>query len=123
MKGFALIFNRRETFSGYPYINIYNLIEVEEDKEEWSTDLYYVLKRSTIEIPIGSWEECDDYEHKVDKKIKKLDLKGKYLQSNEVENYYIYNAETKESFELSDYQEYFENALKEFVCSEFILRP
>jgi len=36
------------------------LIKVQIDKEEWSEDTYYILGRSCVEIPIGSWEESGE---------------------------------------------------------------
>lgn len=122
-KGLVLLFNRKETDKGYPYINIYNLVDVEIDKEEWDNDPYIVLTRSYIEVPIGSWEESRDYQYKIGLKIEKMNLKGKYLQRDNEDLFEIYDADTKEIIELKDNQETIEHNFTELLCSQFVLFP
>ena len=122
-KGFVLLFNRKETESGYPYINVYNLIEVEIDLEEWDDDPYIVLSRSQEQISIGSWEEVNDYQSKIQKKIDKLDLKGKYLHVDEDGLYEIYDADNKKLVPMIDNQEKISHNMGEFLSSIFLCLP
>lgn len=124
MKGLVLLFQKRETSEqGYPYTNFYNLIEVEVDKEDWSEDPYYILRRSNIQVPIGSWEENNDYDARVTRKVERMKLKGYYLFSDEMETYHIYDAEANKLTSLGDHQENVEHCLMQMLSSEFLLRP
>lgn len=122
-EGFVLIFNRKESEKGYPYINVYNLIEVEIDKEEWDEDPYIVLSKSHKEISIGSWEENNDYQEKIAAKIEKMDLKGKYICKDRNEMFMIYDADNKTYLPMLDCQEKIEHNFAELLCSLYVLFP
>jgi len=122
-EGYVLLFNRKESEHGYPYINVYNLICVEVDKEEWDEDPYIVLSRSNYEVSIGSWEEDNDYQSRVTKKINKSALKGKYLKIDKDGYYLIYNADTNETTLMAENQEKITHNLGEFLCNLFLNIP
>jgi len=122
MSGLVLIFNRNETEYGYPYVNVYNLVEVELDVEEMANnDLYIVLRRTTREVVIGSWEEENDYHSRIGRKL--TNLKGKYLCRNKNELYEIYDADKNEYISLEDYQEVVEHNFMSLLCNHFVLFP
>jgi len=122
MSGLVLIFNRNETEYGYPYVNVYNLVEVELDVEEMSNnDLYIVLRRTKKEVVIGSWEEDNDYDSRIGRKL--TNLKGKYLCRNKNELYEIYDADKNEYISLEDYQEVVEHNFMSLLCNHFVLFP
>jgi len=122
-KGFVLIFNKKETENGYPYINVYNLVDVEIDKEEWDDDPYIVLSRSYYEVPIGSWEEDCEYQRQVGMKIDRMELKGKFLHKNEEGLFEIYDADKKEFIALENNQDVIEHNFTELLCSQFVKFP
>lgn len=120
-KGLVLLFNRKESEHGYPYINIYNLIEVEFDKEEWDEDPYIVLSRSHKEIAIGSWEESNNYRSRVETKLD--NLKGKYLHVDDDGLFEIYDADEKKTIQIIENQEKITHNLGEFLASLFLHLP
>jgi len=122
-KGFVLLFNKKETESGYPYINLYNLIQVEVDIEEWDDDPYIVLSRSPLEISIGSWEETKDYQGRIQYKINRLNLTGKFLHIDSDGLYEIFDADTQKFIPLIDNQEKITHNLGEFLSSLFLHFP
>ena len=122
MSGLVLIFNRNETEYGYPYVNVYNLVEVELDVEEMANnDVYIVLRRSTREVVIGSWEEDNDYYSRIGRKL--TNLKGKYLCRNKNELYEIYDADKNEYISMEDYQEEIKHNFMSLLCNHFVLFP
>jgi len=121
--GFVLLFNRKETEYGYPYTNIYYLVEVEIDKEEWDNDPYIILRPSNKEICIGSWEEQNDYRSRVELKVERMEIKGKYLHVDKEGNWEIYDADEKKFIQLPNEQEIIEHNFHEMLVSKFILFP